>query len=133
MNVTAISAIVAEGWQTDELRGDMNISYESTDLRSICEDDGCAEGIFGDVVANKIRSRLADIQASSTKDELVAGSPTVLGQGAAQCLRIYISRETCMYLIPLPIPPPLDFDGSVKWDSVTRIKIQKIGGCCDQS
>ena len=53
----------------------MEIDFKDKKLRELCEQRGMAERKLGPPCARKLRSRLADLQASRCVADLVAGRP----------------------------------------------------------
>lgn len=109
----------------------MHLAYESSELRTLCEAEGCAERQWGSDVARRLFNRIADIHTATSVSDLIAGFPKFIGQGADQRLIVQLYGGLCLFLVPLPIPPPLSQSGLVNWKRVSRLKLQKIEVCHD--
>ncbi|RZK44820.1 MAG: hypothetical protein EOO61_02390, partial [Hymenobacter sp.] len=57
----------------------MDLSFETTDLRAICEDPKVAEATYKPAVVASLHSRLADLAAAATVHDLPPiGNPQLL-------------------------------------------------------
>ena len=101
----------------------MEISFESKQLREICENEAAGERKLGEAVAAALRSRLADCEAASSPLELVAGRPKERGDAT-------ISVELCNghHLVFTANHPliPTNPGGGVDWAKVHRIRILSV-------
>lgn len=105
----------------------MEISFETRSLRSICEDLTAAKVGLGDTVAEALTHRLADLRAAVSISDLLVGNCRIVGSGGAQRLYIDLPQENCMVLVANHPRKPLTSQGDVDWNSVTRIKLTRIG------
>jgi len=55
----------------------VELAFDSTSLRTLCEDADRAANGFGEVVVESLKARLADLRAAEWIGDLVAGNPSV--------------------------------------------------------
>lgn len=101
----------------------MEISFESKQLRELCENEDEGKRRLGDAVAKTLRDRLADCEAASSPKELIAGrsregvdGTMVLDLEDGYSLTFAANHPT------LPLTP----SGEINWSKVHRIRILKI-------
>jgi hypothetical protein len=101
----------------------LDISFESKQLRTICENE--AEGILrlGGTVAQALRDRLADIESASSPKELLAGRPREQDEGT---LCVDLDEGYSMLFVPNHAVIPVTDEGKVDWGKVHRVRIIKI-------
>lgn len=105
----------------------MEISFQNRDIRTLCEDPDAASIRFGQAVAKDLMSRLADMDAAETIDELVVGNPSELHEDNLSNYKVEFGEGyrlvfCCNHIKNIP----LSESGSIDWKRVTRIKILKI-------
>lgn len=105
----------------------MELAFESLTIRDICEDQITAKLELGDIVAEALRHRLADLHAATSISDLLVGNCRILGVGDAQ--RVYIDLPQDHYMVLVANHPKklLTPQGDLDWNSITRIKIIRIG------
>jgi proteic killer suppression protein len=108
----------------------MELAFGSRKLRTICEDQVCAEQSLSSSVARQLRGRLADLHAARSLDELVAGRP-ILDDSDDRSLLVDLGEEVSLRMQINHAEPPLSDDGSIDWARVRRLKIVSIGGSDD--
>lgn len=100
----------------------MRISYDSEEIRDLCEDENYTVSKFGEDVANIIFSRLDDIASASDPSELIVGNPCEINIDNIRYYKVDINTELEIIFVPaLPSTP------SLKWENINRIKILKVG------
>ncbi|QYJ67725.1 hypothetical protein [Flavobacterium litorale] len=103
----------------------MILSFENTEIRSICEDESVAIEVLGPDLARKLHARLADLLAVKTVDmlsEIRVGSPQEINDGG-NVPKYKISLSPEHILIFCAINVPVD---KVDWSKVKRVKILEI-------
>ena len=110
----------------------MEIAFESQSLRLTCEDLTTAKFALGDMVAEALQHRLADLQAAVSINDLIVGNCRIVGMGDAQRVYMDLPKDHHMVLAANHPRKPLTPQGDLDWMSVTRIKIIFIGGDHDR-
>ncbi len=106
----------------------MELAFASKALRSICEDQDRAAEFLGQVAAEHLHARLADLRAADTISDLVAGNPTISPQ--EDDVRLHIAIGSTHELVcsvnhaRLRRLPQADLD----WSEVRRLRIDVIRG-----
>ncbi len=105
----------------------MEIAFETISLRTICENDTQATQDYGAKIAEVLRHRLADLRASTTVNDLIAGNPRKIdGEGVDSMVITLINGHGIVFCANHPNNPVAD-DGAIDWARVNRIKILRIG------
>jgi len=106
------------------------ISYESKDLRSLCEQSELAEKKWGKLVAQQLLRRIADIRAATTSLDVVAGQKRFVGTGPDQHMVLQLAGGYCLVVAPNPrshiAPGHL---GDQAWGRIARVKIARVEVC----
>jgi len=105
----------------------MDIEFSSPDLQALCEQQRLMARQLGNNCSRKLRARLADLMAAASVAELTAGRPHPLkGDRAGQfALDLYGGKR--LVFEPAHNPVPAREDGSLAWESVTKVRIVFIG------
>ena len=105
----------------------MEILFLNDNLRKICECPKTAVKKLGKNVANALKRRLADLDATPTLQHMPTGRPHPLsGDRAGQCA-VALSGGARLVFSPAGEQTPMNEDGSVDWKSVSSIEIIFIG------
>jgi hypothetical protein len=59
----------------------LRLAFISAELRILCEDENKAIAKFGRATAIDLQTRLADIIAANTVEDLIAGNPQIINTG----------------------------------------------------
>jgi hypothetical protein len=102
----------------------VELAFATRNLRSICEDSIKARNTLGDDVAEHLRSRIADLRAAESVDELVAGRPTTT-KGADPRLTIRLGGGVVLSCRPNHASPPR-LDDELDWPRVRRLQVVAI-------
>lgn len=105
----------------------MIISFKNQALRRQCLEEAEATRSLGRVLAKKLRSRLADLDAAESVSALVAGRPHPLKHDRVGQFALELDRMKRLVFEPAEAPPPLAADGSVDWSQVRSVRIVYIG------
>lgn len=101
----------------------MDISFETRKLREVCENEAEGNRQLGDVVANSLRTRLADCEAASSVAELIAGRPRDLGDAT---MSLELEGDRFLIFAVNHETVPATSDGRVDWAKVYSVRVLKI-------
>ena len=104
----------------------MFISFATKVIRQLCEDSLEAEKILGGKVAEKLRNRLADLDAAKVVTDLIAGMPSQLDGHTQKTIKINLTSTAYLEIQPNHSKVPRRSDGFVDWSKVQRVKILRI-------
>ncbi len=104
----------------------MILSFETEELRTICEDPDVATSQLGEDVAGVLRLRLADLRAVDCIDDMPVGRTTRRGQ-ECDLLEVELADEVVMTFESNHKRPRITDTGSVDWPQVRRIRLTQIG------
>lgn len=104
----------------------MELAFETKSLRQLCENEVKAKMKFGQIQADKLKRRLADIHAAENVNDLVAGNPRVLAGTDNQKYSLNIDSKVSLILCANHITNPVSESGQIDWSKVNRIKIIEI-------
>jgi hypothetical protein len=102
----------------------VELSFETLDLRNVCESEAKAKRKFGTAVANSLKRRIADLRAAPSVKDLPVGKPN-LGSGTYV---FELTEGLVLRVIPNHVRDPKLPTGDVNWAKVTHIKISAIEG-----
>lgn len=103
----------------------MEIAFATIPLRSICESETLARNELGELVANTLMHRLADIRAAVCITDLIVGKPEFIKDDKS-CLSINL-REGYQLIISANHPfNPATESGELDWRKIRRVKICEI-------
>lgn len=102
----------------------MHIGFANKDIRKLCETSKVADRRLGKPCADKLRRRLADLEAAATVRELIAGRPHQLSDGS-MALDLHGGFRLVFEADADPIPQSTS--GGTDWAAVNRIIITYIG------
>lgn len=105
----------------------MEVYFRDREIERLCLERRRAQQKLGKAGARKLRTRLADLYAASSPEELVAGYPHPLrGDRQGQfAVRLHGGFRLCFE--PYEAPCPRTPDGSIDWSRVTTILIVWVG------
>lgn len=104
----------------------MEFAFHSKTLRGICENEAQARRALGPNVAQRLKHRLADMQAAQIVKELVAGKPFELDGTRRGQISVDLGDRYRIIFCANHNANPTTESGSVDWSKVTRIKIINI-------
>lgn len=105
----------------------MEIRFRNKKLREVCEQRKVAVKTMGSPSADKLRIRLAALEAASCVSDLVARRPHELtGQRAGQ-FALDLSGGWRLVFSPDNEPRPAREGGGIDWQRVTIVCIEYIG------
>lgn len=82
---------------------------------------------FGAPCAKKLRTRLADLQAAETLEDIAAGRPHPLKGDRLGQFSLDLHGGVHLVFESADEPIPTSDDGSIAWKQVTKVRIVFIG------
>lgn len=102
------------------------MAFADKSLRSICESESTAIHSLGAAVSSKLKHRLADLAASSSTSDLVAGNPHEVDGTGNGLFAIALEEGVQLVFSANHQNMPRLQSGKVDWPRVRRIKIVAI-------
>jgi hypothetical protein len=100
-------------------------AFESKSLREVCEDESRARGEYDADVVEALKHRLADLLATTTGKDIIAGHPTTFGS-EGEYMSVDLGTARKLIFAANHVKKPLDASKRVDWSKVTRIKFLRI-------
>ena len=113
-------------------RCNLELAFESKELRSICEHEATAKDALGGEIAEALRRRLADLRAATSIADLIVGNPHTVETGSIDYLVIDLCSRHQIVLEANHPETPLTDSGQLDWPKVSRIKVTYVGGEYEQ-
>jgi proteic killer suppression protein len=104
----------------------LQLAFESTRLRTICESEGQAKSELPAAVVEILKHRLADLRVAQSPRDLVAGRPRVLDGARPQPMILDLCDGWRMVFSANHPSNPVTEAGNLDWARVSRIKILRI-------
>ena len=105
----------------------MEILFENSRVKKICEQQKEAERKLGSLCAKKLRARISDLESASRVTDLVAGNPHPLKGDRDGQFALNLHGGYRLVFSPSNDPCPTKPDGGIDWGRVTIICIGFIG------
>ena len=105
----------------------MDITFRNTKLRKLCEQQAVAHKALGKECARALRSRLADLDAAMSVQNLIAGKPHPLKGDRQGQFALRLKGGTRLVLESANDPVPCKEDDSIDWSKVSAVCIVFIG------
>ncbi len=105
----------------------MDIEFSSPDLQKLCEQQKAMTKQLGDNCSRKLRTRLADLRAAANMAELSSGHPHPLKGDRIGEFALDLHGGVRLVFEPANHPIPVREDESIRWESVTKVRIVFIG------
>ena len=105
----------------------MDITFRDRKLQKLCEQQAVAQKKLGKDCAQKLRSRLVDLQAVSSVQELLVGKPHPLKGDRQGQFALRLEGGTRIAFESANDPVPYKADGSIDWAKVSAVCIVFIG------
>lgn len=105
----------------------MELAFATKALRDICENEVLAYQEFEADIAKALISRLADLRAVDTLDQLPVGNPQVVYLNDKEYLEIEITNGVTIVICANHNKNPMLPSNDIAWVEVRRIKIFRIG------
>lgn len=104
----------------------MDLVFANKNIRHLCESYSKARKFFGDAVASKLASRLADIDAVVNASELKAGNPHELAGEQSGQLALELCDGYVLVLAAVSDGMSTVPKGAVDWRKATRAMVLRI-------
>lgn len=104
----------------------MELSFDTEVLRKICEDEKEAEALYGPVISEQLKNRLADLWAAYTISDLVVGNPTEIQNTEIPCYQVSLKENYLLIFCANHVNLPYLESGKANWTKINRIKILSI-------
>ena len=104
----------------------LQLAFESTRLRTICEKEDQAKSELPAAVAEILKHRLADLRVAQSPRELVAGRPRVRDGAGSQPMIVDLCDGWRIVFSANHLSNPVTEAGNLEWARVSRIKILRI-------
>jgi len=105
----------------------MEIFFSKGDLQKLCESSRMMERRLGTACANKLKRRLADLQAAVTLKHVTAGRPHPLERDRQGQFALCLHGACRLVFESTDEPIPYNKDGTIAWNEVTKVRIVFIG------
>jgi toxin HigB-1 len=105
----------------------MEITFSDHKLQKLCEQLKIANKKLGKDCARKLRSRLADLEAATSVQDLVAGRPHPLKGDRIGQFALDLQGGKRLVFESANDPIPYQEDGSIYWAQVTAVRIVFVG------
>lgn len=106
----------------------MVISFETKEIRLLCERQEKAEELLGEKVASKLRNRLSDIDASDTIFEVLIGKPAKVRIKDEIGYQFDLGSGVYLVISANHNDPVRDSEKEIDWNYVYRVKVIQVGG-----
>ena len=100
--------------------GLLEIAFETQRIRRICLDEEVAEKRLGSDLAASLIKRIADLRASDTILDVIAGNPREIGNGK---YGISLTGGWTLILLANHVPQRTLESGKIDWSKTKRVKI----------
>ncbi|MGH8777581.1 hypothetical protein [Paraburkholderia sp.] len=104
----------------------IQLAFQTANLRQICESSLSAKRSLGEDAAHSLRTRLADLCASTSPVDLVNLGLAAFDSGSDVRIFIYIEGSYTVTATVNNHPEPRLEDDQLDWKRVTRLKILSI-------
>lgn len=105
----------------------MEITFKGKKVRDLCQKQAAADKKLGADCARKLRTRLSDLEATTSVTDLVAGNPHPLKGDRAGQFALDLAGGWRLVFAPGHDPCPTRPDGGIDWSQVTIVCIEYIG------
>jgi hypothetical protein len=102
---------------------ELEISFETKELRDLCEDESLAAQELGPIAAEALKRRLADIRAADAIYDVLAGRPLQDKHHGIDCYRFELADNCRLTVIPNHMPPRNSAAGIPDWERVRRVRV----------
>lgn len=105
----------------------LEISFQTKELRDICQTQAIAENTLGNKIAGTLRRRVSDLLAAESYLDLPLGNPRLMYQDGHECLILGLCSGHFLQFTHGYCNSPNGDNGNVNWNHVFRVKLMKIG------
>lgn len=104
----------------------MELSFETEDLRRMCEHEALALGRLGQFASAALRNRLSDLHGADFISDVLAGRPRQLFMNGSDCIQFDLADGHTLTVSSNHVPPRNTHEGHTDWSRVRRIKIVSV-------
>lgn len=104
----------------------VDLAFATKRIRQVCESASAARRYLGETVAERLRVRLADLEATERFADLVPSKTRVLSTRPPGQLALILSDGYWLVLAAADDPARIDSKGGIRWESVVRVQILRI-------
>ena len=104
----------------------MELAFLNKELRELCEDEDIAIVQLGVVIAKELQSRLADLAAATSVNDLLTGRPKAIENQAWPSYKIDLANGFRLVFCANHVKAPVNQNGTIDWSRVNHIKILQI-------
>lgn len=104
----------------------MELSFETEDLRHMCEHEAVALERLGQLPAEALMNRLSDLVGADFITDVIAGRPHALSINGIDCIQFELAERYRLTVSPNHAPPRNTPDGQIDWSRVRRVKILSV-------
>lgn len=101
----------------------MEISFDTQELRKLCEDRYHSEKMLGVNAASVLRQRLADLRAANGVREVILGNPSFGLCKGQNRFRLELDRFGLLSFEPNHIKNLAQQGEDIEWEMVSRLKL----------
>jgi hypothetical protein len=98
----------------------LELAFETAKIRKICQNEDLAEKELGREIAASLVNRLADLRASSSVYDLIAGNPRPIGHDR---FGVSLGDGYTLLMCANHVPPRVLDSGETNWADTHRIRI----------
>ena len=104
----------------------MELSFQTEDLRRMCEHEAVALEQLGQLAAGALKNRLSDLYGADFIADVLAGRPRQLSSNGVDCIQFDLAERYTLTVSPNHVPPRNKPNGHTDWSRVRRIKIISV-------
>ena len=104
----------------------MELSFETEDLRRVCEHEAVALEQLGQLASDALRNRLSDLHGADFITDVLAGRPRHFSMNGVDCIQFDLAERYTLTVSPNHVPRRNTPDDQTDWSRVRRIKIVSV-------
>lgn len=104
----------------------MEISFATKEIRNLCENEDAAFECYGSIIANALKTRLAELMASPSMEDFPFALTIIVDKSNHTCSLPISQQATLVFSIHDSINLDIDVIENVTWFRVLRIQIREI-------
>lgn len=104
----------------------MEISFNTQELRELCENRDYADNQLGVDTANILRRRIADVRAATKITDILLGNPSVFTFNGEQRFQLELEHFGVLSFEPNHIRNLSEQGETIEWDTVSRLKLVDV-------
>jgi hypothetical protein len=104
----------------------LELAFATEGLRSVSEDAACAYEAYGQVVADSLIARLADLRAASHVLEVPLAEVRAASDSEPEHVVIPLAAGRSLFLCANHARPPRSPTGALVWERINRVRIIRL-------